>query len=714
MGHAAQPLGPDFARRLLDRILAEVVRDTGAYAGGVYLLVPGRQMLGLDVMTGVPREFATPWARVGLASPLPVTDAVHEGRLIWVAAQGELARRYPRAALVLPYHLALAAAPITTDTSTWGALLLLWPGSHPETLNSTEHAAIESACERLAGLLRQAAEAGRPVLPGHEPRVLPQLRTDSANLAEAEAAVEFVDRLPGGGVGLDLEGQVTFVSRSAADLLGEPTRALIGSRLWDALPWLADPVYEDRYRAAVFSRRPTSFTVRRTDGQGLFFQLYPDASGISVRITPTRVEGRPDDRFAPEAGPGAAPTRVGAIYHLMLLAGALTEAVGVRDVADLVADQLLPAFGAQGLALLVAEGGRLHVVGARGYPPEILEEFDGTPLSSPTPGVRALTAGEPAFYGSHSELAEAYPALAEAHASMAAWAFLPLIASGRTVGCLLVAYDGPHPFTPDERAALSSLSGLIAQALDRARLYDAKHQLARTLQAGLLPNELPHVPGLEVAARYLPSTRGLDIGGDFYDLMRLDSRTAAAVIGDVQGHSVPAAALMGQVRTAVHAHAVAGAPPDAVLARTNRLLTDLDPGLFTSCLYVHLDLRRQRAWMASAGHPLPLLRHPGGRTEILSPPPGLLLGIDRDITYPTLEIPLPPGAVLALYTDGLIEAPGTDEDRTLAHLIETLSRDGDAGLDELADLLIQCAQPSGDRTDDTALLLLRLVPGDGD
>lgn len=144
-----------------------------------------------------------------------------------------------------------------------------------------------------------------------------------------------------------------------------------------------------------------------------------------------------------------------------------------------------------------------------------------------------------------------------------------------------------------------------------------------------------------MAARYLPATRGMDIGGDFYDLIRLGPTTAAAAIGDVQGHNVNAAALMGQVRTAVHA--TAGAAPDEVLARTNRLLTDLDPDLFTSCLYVHLDLGAHTACLATAGHPPPLLRHPDGTTEPLRLPPGLLLGIDPDAGYASTEIPLPPG-----------------------------------------------------------------------
>lgn len=114
--------------------------------------------------------------------------------------------------------------------------------------------------------------------------------------------------------------------------------------------------------------------------------------------------------------------------------------------------------------------------------------------------------------------------------------------------------------------------------------------------------------------------------------------TVAAVIGDVQGHNVAAAALMGQIRTAIHAHATAGAPPDQVLARTNQFLTDLNPGLFTSCLYARIDLAARAACLATAGHLPPLLRHPDDTTETLHFKPGLLLGSDRTSpTPPTLS-----------------------------------------------------------------------------
>lgn len=290
---------------------------------------------------------------------------------------------------------------------------------------------------------------------------------------------------------------------------------------------------------------------------------------------------------------------------------------------------------------------------------------------------------------------------------MAAWAFLPLVVSARPVGSLVLGYDVPRPFPPAERAILTSLAGLLAQALDRARLYDAKHALAHTLQTGLLPRSLPRIPGLEVAARYRPAGHGMDIGGDFYDVIRSTPSTATVAIGDVQGHNTTAAALMGQIRTAVRAHATAGSSPGEILARTNRLLTDLDPGLFASCLIAHLDLKQHRARLATAGHPPALLRHSGGGTDIVHVAPGLLLGIDPNADYPTTEIALSPGAVLALYTDGLVETPGVDIDDATIALAGQLAASKRESLDALADDLLHHAERSAPRHDDIALLLIR-------
>ncbi|WP_017596796.1 SpoIIE family protein phosphatase, partial [Nocardiopsis lucentensis] len=619
--------------------------------------------------------------------------------------------RYPRLAFVLPYHLALAAAPITTSTTVWGSVVLLWPGSHPPQLSAYERETVESTCDRMGAVLQNAAEDGHPVLAGGEPHLWSPPRPRRPALVEALAAVDFAGRLPEGCCALDLEGRITFIDATAADLVGSSVPNLLGALPWEALPWLDDPAVEDRYRAAVISRRPTSFTALCPPDRRLDFRLYPDASGVSVLITPA--DGTvPGTILGSEHGEGhAASARAGSLYDLMHLAATLTEAVSVRDVVELAADQVMSAFGAQGFVVAVAEGDRLRVVGHRGYRPEVIDRLDLPPFRDETsPAVRALIKGMPLFFASPGEMAQLNPDIPRL-TGRASWAFLPLIVSGRPVGCCVVSYDEPHPFTPDDRAALTSFAGLIAQALDRARLYDAKHQLAHGLQTGLLPAALPDVPGLETAARYLAATHGMDIGGDFYDVIRLDDTTVAAAIGDVQGHNVRAAALMGQVRTAVHA--TAGAPPGEVLTRINRLLTDLDPGLFTSCLYVHIDLAGHRAHLASAGHLPPLLRHPDGRAEVLDPPHGLLLGVDPAADYEATEIPLLPGAVLALYTDGLVEAPGADLGDAIADLAEHLARAGHQPMDTLADVLIRHGRATDPHSDDIALLLLRPGPVGG-
>ncbi|MEU7280238.1 SpoIIE family protein phosphatase [Streptomyces sp. NPDC045431] len=707
------------------------MRRTGASIGAFYLLRPQEQVLHLVVVGGVPRELAEPWARVATAAPAPVADAVRENRLVWVGGQEEMARTYPRTAVALPYPLALAAVPVTGDRC-WGALLLMWPGNHPPRTTRRERGHIASSSRRLARLLDEAADAGRPVTPPERPRVLAAPDTTSRPTAPepvasqpALAAADFAERLPEGCCGLDLQGRVTYLSTRGAELLGRGAESLLGTMPWQSLPWLDDPVYEDRYRAAVLSRRPVSFTACRPPDRWLDFRLYPDASGISVRITPSRTGPRPaagpTPDTTPEATPGrepgpdpdqplpaAAPARAGQLYQLMHLAAALTEAVGVQDVVDLVADQIMPAFGAHGLVLSTADSGRLRITGSRGYPRHVIERLDGLPLDTRlTPAGRALATGVPSFFTHPDDMARIYPQ-APLISGKQAWAFLPLIISGRPVGICVLTYDHPRPFPAEERAVLTSLAGLIAQALDRARLYDAKHQLAHGLQQALLPHTLPAVTGLSVAARYLPATRGMDIGGDFYDLIRLGSTTAAAVIGDVQGHNVSAAALMGQVRTAVHTHATAGAAPDEVLARTNRLLLDLDPGLFTTCLYAHLDLGNRRAHLVNAGHPPPLLRRPDGPAHALDVPPGPVLGVAPDAAYPVTDIPLHPGTLLALYTDGLVETAGTDIEEAIteiaAHLDEQAAEED---LEQVMAALLHHARPTHHRTDDIALMLLR-------
>ncbi|MDN0199870.1 SpoIIE family protein phosphatase [Streptomyces sp. S.PNR 29] len=685
--------------------LADVVRGTGASIGGVYLIEEGEQVLSLVALSGLPADFTAPWRRLSLSAPVPVADAIRDDRLVWVADQDEMARRYPRAAAVLPYGFALAAVPLTGVRRCWGGIVLMWPGDRPRQTTPRERGRLTAGTHRMARLLDDS-----PVPPSYpeRPRSVPAhaMRQPAQT---GPAGADYLERLPEGAVSLDLEGRVTFVTTTAAELLGRSADQLLGTRPWQSLPWLDDPVYEDHYRTAVVSRAPVSFTACRPPDHWLTFQLYPDTSGISVRVVPQG--DRTPDMPAPAPARHRAQATTGRLYQLVHLAAALTEVVTVSDLVALIVDQILPAFGAQGLVLSAADAGRLKIIGYHGYADAVMERLDALPLDTDlTPAGPVLAGGVPAFFASPGELTASHPKAPQISGKQA-WAFLPLIIVGRPVGCCILSYDRPHTFTADERAVLTPLSGLIAQALDRARLYDTKHRLVNELQQALLPRALPKVAGLDVAARYLPAGHGLAVGGDFYDVLRLDDSTAAAVVGDVEGHSVAAAALMGQVRTAVHAHAAAGARPDQVLVRTNRLLADLESDLLVSCLYAHVDLAGGQVTLASAGHVPPLLRRAAQDARVLQVEPGPLLGIDTDVRYPVTRADLPAGAVLALYTDGLVEIPGTDATRATYELAARLATADDRDLDRLLDALVGRTAPAGQHADDITVLLLRPTVG---
>lgn len=695
-------------RPLLSLTLASMMDEVHAHSGAVYLLSPDQPVLEMAVMAGLPRAFAAPWERVGLSAPIPVSDAVRERRLVWVGGEEEMARHYPRIAMVLPYPFSLAALPVATGTTAYGAVFVTWPGTHPPELSDWERDHLTAACGRLAVRLERAAEQSLPLVPEPDLLAAPLVGGMAGTLGTVEAA-RMVSRLPYGLCSLDLHGRVGFANAAAAELLGVPGNRLLGAQMWASVPWLNDPVYEDRYRAALFSQHVTSFVALRPPDEWLSFRLYPSTTGLSVRISRARAVAEMN-RAAPRSGQGR--PRLVTITQVLSLAGALTEAVGVQDVVQLVADEIAPAVGSQGLVVLGSRAGRLRVLGHQGYADaRVVERFDGMPLSEPTPGSQVLRSGVPAFFESRKEVERLYPALLVNPSEFAAWAYLPLIASGRPVGTCVLSYATPHHFATEERAVLTNLAGLIAQALERALLYDAKHRLAHGLQEALLPHTLPSLAGIEAAARYLPATQGMEIGGDFYDLVPTQGM-AAAVIGDVQGHNVTAAGLMGQVRTAVRAYTAVGQAPEEVMRSTNRLLLDLGSDLFASCLYMRLDPARGRAVMSRAGHPPPLLRRPDGRVRVLDLAGGPLLGIDGSAAYPSTEVDLSPGSLLVLYTDGLVESPGTDFEDAVADLCRRLTDLGDLPLDDLADALVQHGAEAENRLDDIALLLLRALPPD--
>ncbi|MEV4917363.1 SpoIIE family protein phosphatase [Streptomyces tirandamycinicus] len=615
------------------------------------------------------------------------------------------------------------------------AILGVDPAGFPGTIEALTARVTPEDAYQLYAVAREAGQTGRAVVRririrrDGDPPSLVELtgrpvrsstgigtRRVSGSVIDLGAGVvphEAGDRLPDGLFSLDLSCRITYVNRSAAELIGTPRDLLVGRVLWEAVPWLDRAGYWDQYRAALLARTPVQFRVDREKDDWVTVSLFPGRDGVTGRVAASE---HPDHAPGPISFPGAAPgtftssaDRSSALYRPVALAIALTEAVTARQVSEVVTEELLPAFGGRQLAIYVLHERHLYLAWETGFPAGFLAPFEGVGLDARIPGVETLTTGRPIFFESMDMLAAAYPGLA-IDASVGARAFLPLIASGRPVGSCILGFDHPRGFAPEERTVLTALAGLIAQALERAQRYDSEFALARGLQDALLPHRLPVVGDVETVGRYLPGTQGMDVGGDWYDVIETD-RGLALVIGDVQGHGVPAAAIMGQLRSAVRAFALADLEPDEVMSGTNRLLIDLDPAQFATCCYVLLDPDTGTAQAVRAGHPQPLLRRPDGTTEVLDLPGGLMLGVAAQERYPVSQLALEPGAVLALFTDGLIEEAGADIDAGVERLRATLGGVDGITIAETADRLIREARQATDRPDDIALLLTARWPG---
>jgi len=305
---------------------------------------------------------------------------------------------------------------------------------------------------------------------------------------------------------------------------------------------------------------------------------------------------------------------------------------------------------------------------------------------------------------------------AEAAAALAALrtrslVVVPLRARRHMLGALTLArlHDQPA-FDESDLVLASDLARRAALAVDNARLYTRERQVAEALQRSLLPT-LPDVPGLELAARYLPSSHVAEIGGDWYDVLRLPDGAVGLAVGDVMGHDLTAAAAMGQLRSVLRSYAWEGDPAATVLDRLDRLVQGLQMAQLATAVYARLERDGDGAAVlryANAGHLPPLLQQPDGTVRYLDGGHSVLLGVP--MTGPRAEAaePLEPGSTVLLYTDGLIERRTVSIDDGLDWLAAVVAgHDPAAGPRALNDLLLRAI---ADETlaDDIALLAFRV------
>jgi serine phosphatase RsbU (regulator of sigma subunit) len=240
------------------------------------------------------------------------------------------------------------------------------------------------------------------------------------------------------------------------------------------------------------------------------------------------------------------------------------------------------------------------------------------------------------------------------HTDERAWVGLPLLASGAPLGALRFSFTRPRKITDEERVFLEALAGQCTLALERATMFEREHATAETLQRSLLPDRLPTVPGIMLEARYLPVTRNMEIGGDWYDAFRLPDGKLAVATGDVMGKGLTAAAGMGRVRNALRALALTDPRPAAVLAGLDRLFTATEPEeQVTTVAYVVLDPASGDGMAGSAGHLPILLLSPDGPPQLDEVAAGTPLGWASPRQQYAFR--LPPGYTAVLYSDGLVE-----------------------------------------------------------
>ena len=402
----------------------------------------------------------------------------------------------------------------------------------------------------------------------------------------------------------------------------------------------------------------------------------------------------------------------------------LAEALDVEQVVEVITEVGRTAIGAlrSAVALLDEERLRLRVVNPDGLAPVGPDSADARlTLDTPSVMTRAIATRRPVLIPSPEELRRQFePDLAEGAGSDAiedtgderSWVGLPLLAAGAPLGALRFSFNRPRRITEEERVFLEALAGQCALAVERAEMYEREHNAAVTLQRSLLPDKLPDVPGLALDARYLPVTRNMEIGGDWYDVFRLPDRRLAVTVGDVMGKGLQAAAGMGRVRNALRALALTDPRPAAVLSGLDRLFsaTELEEQV-TTVSYLVIDPETGEGQAGNAGHLPTLLLTPGALPVLDQAEAGTPLGWPSPRKQHAFR--LPPGSTAVFYSDGLVENRVRGLDAGLDELV-SIAAGAPEDLQDAPGRLLQYLLDhmlAGHEQDDDVTVLVMHVPG---
>ncbi|MFF8593896.1 SpoIIE family protein phosphatase [Streptomyces sp. NPDC015220] len=572
-------------------------------------------------------------------------------------------------------------------------------------------------------------------------------------------------------VAADEDNRIIAVNGAAADLLGWPADDLLGRRITALIPEHLRERHVAAFTSLLLTGEPRILgrsvplpalrrdgrlvpvrlfiqTQEAADGRTVFVaQLIPRTSAPASAPAPSAAEAaagrRPGPRREPAAArPGTADTAgadrdagdIGeagrtALERLSLLAetgSALATTPFLAERVRRVCEVLVGQLADWCVVTLLDERDQVDrycVVhrDPRALPPEAFEgrlpPVSGTaqgPLARVLRGAGPLLlteipTPERATSALDARQLELFEQLGASSAVVA-----PLRARREVLGALTVArISRRRPFTEDDLPLIADVAGGLAMGVDNALLYQETRQIAERLQRSLLP-KLPDMAGLELAARYAPSSSTAQVGGDWYDAFLLPDGEPVLVIGDVTGHDLKAAVAMSALRNMLRGIAVdRKEPPGDVLRRLDLASSTLYEHATATCVYalVRSDGPEEGSrllYHASAGHLPPLLVTEDGDTRYLDSGAGVLIGMDPDLVRPTACDTLPARSTLLLYTDGLIERRGESLDDAMSRLRQHAAALAREPLDVFCDeLLIGLA---ADSTDDVAVLALRTAP----
>lgn len=508
---------------------------------------------------------------------------------------------------------------------------------------------------------------------------------------------ELLEQLGDAVTVIDRNWRYVYCSSAAAVVIGRPVEEVIGQPVWEIFP---EVVGTEQYHACV--RAMEERTRQRlvwyfsTVDAWLQQDALPVADGLVILVNDITEQQLAAHRAE----------------QLVKVGETLAGATSDDDVNRSLVNEVLPLVRASGGSLLIAdeERGVMRAVGWHGTVRDLNQTWGEFPLASETPSVHAWRTGESVYLHDLDEAKARFPAVADAYEAVGGHtiAAIPLVSSGVRLGALVVNFDTSNPLGLGDRQFLATTAAMAAQALARVRLLSSEKRSIAELQRSLLPRQLPQVPGLLIAARYLASDTTTAIGGDWYDVIPLAGSSVGLVMGDVEGHDLGAAALMGLVRSAVRAYAIEGHPPSFVLDRANAFLAGLSRDRIVTVSYAQLHPLERLISTVSAGHPGTQVATPDGKLFQIPAEVGPPLGVfDSGMRWNETTSTLPAGSTFAVFTDGLVEVRREDISVGIQRVCATLLEYRSAPPDELADRLLQIR--GKDNHDDVAILTGRLT-----